>query len=69
MKVLIGQYQLKPCPFCGERADMVEAGDNACCGFFVRCNSEHCVMCLGGLLYSSPDDAAENWNKRISEKT
>lgn len=47
---------------------MVEAGTNACCGFFVRCNSEHCTLCMGGLLYPSPDAAADHWNQRAAKK-
>ena len=56
---------LKPCPFCGGEAELVEhevVGYQT--DFYVECVTCDCIMCMGGLCYPTENEAIEAWNKR-----
>ena len=69
--------ELKPCPFCGGKAEVDFAEKNfsftdsnrkpCSIGFFytVRCNDEICGCKIG--IYEDPRMAIEAWNRRVSE--
>jgi hypothetical protein len=56
------EMEIKPCPFCGGRAE-VQAG-----GFgerYVKCMNENCGAGLdGGIWFRTDSEAIEKWNKR-----
>lgn len=57
--------KLKPCPFCGEEAVLVDLGGPSVFGegrFFVRC-SKGCVAQEG--LWSTKQTAIKRWNRRV----
>lgn len=63
------QIKLKPCPFCGTRAEIFYTGDDK---LFVPMDSDkrpyysvRCTSCFCGTgLYISMDRAIEAWNRR-----
>lgn len=57
------EIKLKPCPFCGEKAQMLDTG-NYWPKTYYRVISL-CFCCMQGKLYDTPDDAAQDWNKRL----
>ena len=57
--------ELKPCPFCGGEAELVEhevVGYQT--DFYVECVTSECIMCMGGLCYPTENEAIEAWNRR-----
>ena len=53
--------KLKPCPFCGGEAEVVDCGNE----YFCRCkkcaiNQDH--------LYGQRCDAVKAWNRRVSDE-
>ena len=67
--------ELKPCPFCGGKAEIIEH-DNmpvlAWFGYFpdhyysVRCSNEHGVALSG---FRSIEEAVKYWNRRITDES
>lgn len=55
--------ELKPCPFCGGRADTYCDGDCYC----VRCFDTRCIANDIKPLYWEEDDAIEAWNRRAED--
>jgi hypothetical protein len=55
----MGEFELKPCPFCGGEAELDYSGR---LGWHVKCKS--CADLLGGFDY--PDVAVEHWNARAA---
>lgn len=52
--------QLKPCPFCGEYANLLKGSSFSNDYWFVEC-----ARCLARTReVNSPDDAIRLWNKR-----
>ena len=60
--------KLKPCPFCGGEAELVQ---HQVVGypddFYVECVTNECIMSLGGLCYETEKEAIEAWNRRVSD--
>lgn len=63
--------QLKPCPFCGKQADLIESEpskarfNQGCVHFAVSCSDFNCeVMPKGNLWHITPQDAVKAWNTR-----
>lgn len=55
--------KLKPCPFCGGEAKMVEtySGD-----IKIGCENLGCLGCYeNNAFFSFKEDAIESWNKRV----
>ena len=52
--------KLKPCPFCGGKAEICTKLDEGYRYFWVRC--VHC--CAYTLHVSTPETAAKRWNRR-----
>lgn len=59
--------ELKPCPFCGSAADIIDNGNGLFC---VGCTGDD--MCFGSvqhvtMIFVSEETAAETWNRRATE--
>ena len=50
--------KLKPCPFCGGKAEIFEGN-----GFWVGCENS----CVETAAYKFRDDAIEVWNRRKND--
>lgn len=55
--------ELKPCPFCGGKAEIKSSADN---DFWVECALEHrfCQVIPKTWSYETEQEAVEAWNKR-----
>lgn len=66
-KVRMKMEQLKPCPFCGEEAQIFTDDEMGYLGnaqYLVRCGN-----CLCGTgHYNNPEYAIEAWNKRANNE-
>ena len=51
--------ELKPCPFCGGKAEAIRVYANE---WYVQCTICPCTM-IGG--YYTEKEAIESWNKRV----
>jgi Lar family restriction alleviation protein len=52
------KIELKPCPFCGGKAEMVSDFDDE--------HYVYCSGCKGGWkTMETPEEAAEAWNRRV----
>ena len=63
------KIELKSCPFCGGEAELVQQQvvgypDD----FYVECGTDGCVLSLGGLCFSTEEEAMEAWNRRAGEQ-
>lgn len=50
--------ELKPCPFCGEKAAI---------GCDWDCYDVYCIGCNAHIELDGMEDAIEAWNRRVSE--
>ena len=66
---------LKPCPFCGWGAELVQCGDRISpLGFFIDCKNRECLCRLGYWYYENQqagnfgtaEEAIIEWNTRIT---
>ena len=61
--------EIKPCPFCGGEANVVELNDFVCDRFTVNCKDSKCIGFYIGYinegLFSSKEEAIEAWNRRV----
>jgi hypothetical protein len=51
---------LKPCPFCGSKAEFVNIGEH----FYVSCTKNSCAAYTDGGM-RMPERAAKRWNRRV----
>lgn len=59
-------FELKPCPFCGARAELFQNGSR----WAVECSAESPTECQCGPwthYMDSPETAIEEWNKRADD--
>lgn len=56
MELVNNSYNLKPCPFCGEQAELIETLN----GWAVVC--DNCGA--GQYAYDTKEEAADAWNRR-----
>lgn len=58
--------KLKPCPFCGSKAELKDLIYRANCGYAVCCTNIDCRVSTIYTLYSwhSKEDAIKAWNTR-----
>ena len=66
-KVRMEMEQLKPCPFCGGKAQIFTDDEMGYLGnnqYLVKC--ENCLCGTGH--YNNPECAIEAWNKRANDK-
>lgn len=57
--------ELKPCPFCGEKAEIMEYSDRFQCG----CKDEDCIAWVEEMrVYLTRSEAIKDWNTR-AERT
>ena len=57
----MSEIKLKPCPFCGEEAEIVEDTNHMS---FVRCKQR----CCRTYFFESPKVASLAWNRRAGER-
>ncbi len=59
--------ELKPCPFCGGKAELVTSQAFEWCDryYYVRCASEECEKRTH--LYDRTHEAIEAWNRRAED--
>ena len=57
--------ELKPCPFCGERA--ILRRDSSGC--YVKCNNGMCKVMLTTWYYETEEEAITAWNRRANDDT
>ena len=56
---------LKPCPFCGEKAEIMECSDRFQCG----CKDEDCIAWVEEMpVYLTRSGAIKEWNNRAYEE-
>ena len=57
--------ELKPCPFCGEKAEIMEYSDRFQCG----CKDEDCIAWVEEMpVYLTRSGAIKDWNTRAYEE-
>ena len=59
------ENELKPCPFCGGEAVVIDNG----CFVDVSCKNFHCRGWADSLMYKSKEEAIEAWNRRCNDGT
>ena len=66
--------ELKPCPFCGGQVHITKGyvqlhtpSRNGYCVECYECQLQFGHDCDYGGIYSSPETAIDDWNKRIKE--
>ena len=57
--------KLKPCPFCGEEPQLIDAGTY----YFVHCFNELCEISPFTQEHDTPEDAINEWNSRPEKIT
>jgi Lar family restriction alleviation protein len=64
----MSSQKLKPCPFCGAKADVVIGGSHGdvCCSDLDGCGAEISVYNAEN-PYEAADIALERWNRRAEE--
>lgn len=62
------EKQLKPCPFCGSSAIVIETryrhGENC---YFIKCSNNNCRVIPETYEHSEMTDAIEAWNRRVND--
>ncbi len=64
--------ELKPCPFCGDKADMIENSGrvkNQPKSFHPCCHNRECIMFIGAQWYNSEKEAINAWNRRADNES
>ena len=66
MELTTKEEQLRPCPFCGQTASLIEHIDRLSSKpyFYVSCNHYECTCRPITRWYKTPDKAIEAWNRR-----
>lgn len=57
--------KLKPCPFCGERAEVFEFDHGS--RFIVECENPNCDVHPYTSIHETKQDAISAWNKRTGD--
>ena len=57
--------KLKPCPFCGSHAQMVETKRPR--SFHTCCTNAKCILYPGAKWFKKEDEAIAAWNRRATE--
>lgn len=58
--------ELKPCPFCGKKAEVIELKSERPWEYFVACTRDKCVE--QRRLYRSKKSAVDAWNRRKGDE-
>lgn len=60
--------KLKPCPFCGGEAVLIEDKDTQGALYQIRCNNHDCWLDVRTSFYSEKTTAVEAWNTRANSQ-
>ena len=58
--------ELKPCPFCGCQAELVEHSEGLVF-YLVRCKNENCFAGCVDVMHLSKETLVEAWNRRSND--
>lgn len=58
--------KLKPCPFCGGKANVIY--DDMGKWFYVACVNDECPIIAQGMWHTDMDKAIEEWNTRTPKE-
>ena len=58
--------ELKPCPFCGYKAELLKSHSCDEIPYFVICSNDKCKASLG-YFSKTKEKAIESWNRRVNE--
>lgn len=64
--------ELKPCPFCGCKADLIEnvgRSKGRPKAFHPCCHNKDCIMFVGATWYETEKVAINAWNRRANNAT
>lgn len=60
----MAEIKLKPCPFCGNKAELIEQKHREYPStFYVRCKG----YCIKQHDFKDADRSVEHWNRRVEE--
>ena len=62
------EIKLKPCPFCGSEAELLEDAYGSRRFWFVACHAVSCKIGPHTHRCDTPQEAAELWNRRAGER-
>ena len=60
------KVKLKPCPFCGEKAEMTKSEKD---NFKACCANLRCIGSYVYLRHPTEEEAAAAWNRRMSSES
>ncbi len=55
---------LKPCPFCGEKPEVVETRDYGMNVYTIHCTNRKCLLYFGVAPYQQASEVIQAWNWR-----
>lgn len=69
---LLKKTALKPCPFCGGKAERKETEKYIGLGrsipqYYIRCGNEDCSLYVATCNRDTEEEAVEIWNRRATE--
>lgn len=64
--------ELKPCPFCGGKAERKETCNYIWSGrsiprYFIKCGNKECGLYVATYNRDTEEEAVEIWNRRVTE--
>lgn len=69
---LLEKTALKPCPFCGGKAERKETEKYIGFGrmmpqYYIKCGNERCGLYVATCNRDTEEEAVEIWNRRVTE--
>ena len=68
---VVKDVSLKPCPFCGGKAEMFDNSRDFTADrkrYFIRCTELRCAMIIAFSGNTDKHETAKQWNKRTDRK-
>jgi Lar family restriction alleviation protein len=59
--------ELKPCPFCGGKAELIHDPHGNQFLYWARCDNIGCTVCPEAKMTANKEDAIDAWNRREGE--
>lgn len=63
--------ELKPCPFCGHMAHIMQLKQSVTARYYVGCGNKYCIASehnVFGKFYVNKRDVIDAWNRRASDE-